>query len=146
MFTATQLIQGMIIAGMALFGVTLLIGIDVGIDLLLVGSIMIVSGFVGLWTNNLTVALVLASILSVLYVIYGRSVIKQKLVVRTQSTNIDKLIGQTGTVKRAIQAGEYGSVKVDDEEWRATSSEEIAVGTKVTIVALQGVTVEVKKK
>ncbi len=146
MFIAAQFTQAMIVVGMALFLITLLIGIEVGIVLILVGSILIVSGFIGLWTDSYVVALVLASILSVFYVVYGRSLVKQKLVVRTQSTNIDKLIGQVAIVKKAVPAGGYGMVKLDDEEWRATSAQDLSVGTKVTVIALKGVTLEVEKK
>ena len=113
---------------------------------MLVGSILIISGFVGLWTGSLPVAFALASLLCVLYVLYGRSVIKQRFVVRTHSTNIDKLVGQVGIVTKAVGAGEFGMVKINDESWRATAEQDLEVGTKVTVTSLQGVTLEVEKK
>ncbi len=146
MFTPTQFTEGMIIVGLLMALLTLLIGVEVGIDLLLIGSILLIGGFAGLWTQNIIVSLVVSIVLAFLYLVYGRSLIKQKLIVRTSATNIDKLIGQVATVKKAIEAGEYGIVKLDDEEWRATSAADQAIGTKVIIRSVQGVTLEVEKK
>jgi membrane protein implicated in regulation of membrane protease activity len=146
MFTAEIVLQGIVVVGLVMMLLTLLIGIEFGIDLLLVGSILILSGLLGIWTDSVTVCLIVASILSVIYVLYGRSTLKKKLIFRTQSTNIDKLIGETATVKKAIVSGEFGIVKLGDEEWRAHSANSLDAGQKVTVLAVEGVTLEVAKK
>jgi membrane protein implicated in regulation of membrane protease activity len=145
MFTPMLINQSLAVAGLSFILLTLFIGIEVGIDFLLIGSILLISGFVGIATGSYVVALILASILAVLYVLYGRSFVKQKLIVRTKATNIDKLLGQSGKALSDISPDKTGSIKVDDEEWRAQSTDTIKQGEPVAITGIQGVTVLVKK-
>jgi membrane protein implicated in regulation of membrane protease activity len=146
MFNAELILQAIVVVGLIMVLMTLLIGIEVGIDLLLIGSILIMSGLLGIWTDSVVVCLIVASILSVMYVVYGRSTLKKKLIFRTQSTNIDKLIGETAIVSKEIASGGFGIVKLGDEEWRAHSADLHKAGEKVTVLAVEGVTLEVAKK
>src|SRR3989338_4736314 len=93
--------QLMVILGLVLALMELAIGIDAGFDLVVIGSIFIVSGLLGTVTSW-TAALVCATVLVGLYFFFGRRLIKSRLIVTTKKTNIDKLIGKTGEVVRAI--------------------------------------------
>jgi membrane-bound serine protease (ClpP class) len=57
--------------------------------------------------------------------------------------NLDGLIGMTGTVRTDLRP--EGSVYVDGEEWSATSKSYIAAGTRVRVIARNGLDLEVEK-
>lgn len=88
--------------GLILIICELFIGIQTGFDLVLVGSCLIVGGFSGILSHNPTLALIISILLSLLYIIFGRNFIKRRFISLSKHTNIDKLIGQTGTVIRSI--------------------------------------------
>lgn len=121
------------------------VGIETGFDLVLIGSILIISGFAGLFFGSTLLALLLASVLSVVYIAVGRKKIKRKITTVTKKTNIDKLMGATGTVLRDVNPDAAGIVKVGDESWRASADEVLYEGDIVTIDAVEGVTVIVRK-
>lgn len=62
-------------------------------------------------------------------------------------TNADALIGREGRVSETIEAGGYGRVAVDGDDWKAMSQdgEAIEKGEKVEIVARESVILTVKK-
>ncbi len=57
--------QLFVIVGLLLALAELLVGIQTGFDLVLIGSILFVSGFVGMLTNSVPLMLVLATVLSI---------------------------------------------------------------------------------
>ena len=137
--------QLFVIVGLLLALAELLVGIQTGFDLVLIGSILFVSGFVGMLTNSVPLMLVLATVLSIVYIAVGRNKIRQKITTVTKKTNIDKLIGATGTVVRSVTPDTPGLVRVNDEDWRA-SAEEILYERDVIIVeGIEGVTLIVRK-
>ena len=121
------------------------VGIETGLDLVLIGSILIMSGFAGLFFSSTVLALVLATALSIVYIAIGRKKIKQKITTVTKKTNIDKLMGATATVIRDINPDTAGIVRIDDEKWRAAAQEVLYEGDVVTIEGIEGVTVIVRK-
>jgi membrane protein implicated in regulation of membrane protease activity len=123
----------------------LVLGIQTGFDLLLIGSIMVISGFVGILTGSELLMLLLAIGLSVLYIAFGRKRIRQKITTVTKKTNIDKLLGATATVEREINPDTAGMVRVNDERWRASADEVLYAGDTVVIEGIEGVTVIVHK-
>lgn len=123
----------------------LILGIQTGFDLLLIGSILVVSGFLGVLTGNELLMLVVAIGLSILYIAVGRKRIRQRITTITKKTNIDKLMGATATVVRQINPDTAGMVRIDDERWRASADEVLYEGDVVTIEAIDGVTVIVRK-
>lgn len=137
--------QGLIVLGLLLAILEIFIGIEAGFDLVLIGSILILGGLAGVVTTSSEVAFVISAILSVIYILYGRTSIKKKIIVLTHKTNIDKLPGKTGTVVRSITPDTAGMVRIDDEDWRATSHETLFEKDKVVIDSLEGVTLLVKK-
>lgn len=139
--------QVFVVIGLLLILAELLVGIDTGFDLLLIGSIMVISGLVGslLGGAGVWLTIILATILALLYIAFFRSRIKRRITVATTKTNIDKLIGAVGSVTREISPEAPGTIRVNDEEWRASADEILYNGDPVVINAIEGVTVIVKK-
>lgn len=134
-----------IILGLFLVSTELIIGIQAGFDLVLIGSILSLSGLVGVLTNNMTLTLVMAIVLNLSYIFFGRKFIKKKITVITHSTNIDKLIGATGVCVRSITPDTAGLVRLSDEDWRASADEVIFEKDKIKVVNIEGVTLKVTK-
>jgi len=145
MILALSIPQILVLVGLLLVITELFIGIEAGFDLVLIGTILILGGFSGIASDDLTVALVVSSVLAVLYIFYGRKSIRQKLVVMTHKTNIDKLVGKKGVVIRSITPDTAGLVRLDDEDWRAASNQVLHEKDKVQVESLEGVTLMVKK-
>lgn len=61
------------------------------------------------------------------------------------ATNLDRVIGQIGIVTEEISKLEPGEVKVDGKRWSAVSSKKIKVGSKVEILSIDGVKLNVKE-
>ena len=91
-----------VVIGLLMVLAELVIGIQTGFDLLLIGSIMVISGIVGILTGSELLMLMLAIGLSVLYIAVGRKKIRQKITSVAKKTNIDKLVGASGVVIRDI--------------------------------------------
>lgn len=144
MDTVVTIPQLFVIAGLLLVLAELLVGIQTGFDLVLIGSILFVSGFVGMFTN-VPLMPVLASALSILYIAVGRNKIRQKVAVVTKKTNIDKLVGATGTVVRSVTPDTAGLVRVNDEDWRASAEEILYERDAIVVEGIEGVTLIVRK-
>lgn len=123
----------------------LVVGIQTGFDLLLIGSIMVLSGFVGYLVGSELLMLLLAIGLSILYIAVGRKKIRRKVTTITTKTNVDKLVGSMGTVVRDITPESPGIIRVNDEDWRASAEEILYARDAVVIDAIEGVTVLVRK-
>jgi len=145
MFNVITPSQAVIIMGLLLIFSELFIGVDAGMDLVAIGSTLIIGGFAGILTGNFTVTLVVSSVLAAAYIFYGRSVVKKKIIVLTHKTNIDKLIGKKGVVIRSITPDTAGMVRLDDEDWRATSDEVLYEKDSVTVTGIEGVGLVVTK-
>ncbi len=134
-----------IVVGLLMVLAELILGIQTGFDLLLIGSIMVISGFVGILTGSELLMLMLAIGLSVVYIAIGRKKIRQKITTVTKKTNIDRLVGAYGIVVKDINPDSAGIIRVDDEQWRAAAEEVLYTGDPVVIEAIEGVTVIVRK-
>lgn len=137
--------QLLIVGGFILVLGELLVGIEAGFDLVLIGSILVLGGLTGVVTQNTLVALAISIVLSIVYIVFGRNAVKKKITVITHKTNIDKLIGKHGVVIRSITPDTPGLVRLDDEDWRATSSQVLYEKQKIIVQSLSGVTLNVKK-
>lgn len=134
-----------IVVGLLMVLAELILGIQTGFDLLLIGSIMVISGFVGILTGSELLMLMLAIGLSVVYIAIGRKKIRQKITTVTKKTNIDRLVGAYGIVVKDVNPDSAGIIRVDDEQWRAAAEEVLYTGDPVVIEAIEGVTVIVRK-
>jgi membrane protein implicated in regulation of membrane protease activity len=81
-----------------------------------------------------------SSIGSLLWV---RPVFVNLLAPKPVSTNTDALVGQFATVIEQVPAGGVGRVRLANEDWRATSGENIDVGEVVKVHAVAGSTLTV---
>lgn len=133
----------LIYGGLGLILAELFVGIETGFDLVLIGTTLIVGGGVGNFTDNWQLGLATTFTLAVLYVIFGRQYVKNRLSAEAKPSNVDALIGQTGVVTKAIAPNAAGRVKISSEEWRAMAETEIASGRSVTIQKFKGVTASV---
>jgi len=141
----SSLPQVFIVAGLVAILAETVIGVSTGFDLLLIGTILIIGGGVGLLTGSVPVTLIVSVALTLLYLAVFRSQLRKKLLKVTHHTNVDKLIGQTGKVIRTITPDTAGLIRVDDEDWRATSDEVLYEKAKVKILSIEGVTLKVEK-
>jgi len=60
-------------------------------------------------------------------------------------TNADRLVGKIAVCTKAIADGDRGEVKIEGKIWTSISNENIAVGEKVEVLAIDGVKLVVKK-
>ena len=139
------LAQMLVITGLVLILAELIVGIQTGFDLVLIGTILVLGGLLGISLDSTTIALVVSVILSILYIAFGRSIIKRKIIITTSKTNIDKLVGKRGPVVRTITPDTAGMLRIDDEDWRATADEVIYEKEKAEVESIEGVTLKVKK-
>jgi membrane protein implicated in regulation of membrane protease activity len=132
-------------AGLVLVLLELLIGIDTGLDLVFIGSAFILSGLITIAMQTWVWTAIIAGIICVLYVVVGRRYIHKKTYVNESKTNIDTIVGKTGTVEQDIEPDKDGLVRVGYEEWRARSEESLKAGKEIIVTGISGVTLNVKK-
>lgn len=128
----------------------LAVGSQAGFDFVLLGLNMIVGALIGALlahffaVSDWQVALLVAGVLSLVYVLYARAFIRDRLSVTSQKTNIDKLYGQQGKVVTSIAPFRAGQVSVSGEIWRAESTTPLEAETTVTVERVEGITLRVK--
>lgn len=135
----------LMIVGLVLIGLELIIGIEMGFDLVLLGSILILGSLVSNLTGNFLLALAVCSILVIVYILFGRRLIKRRITVSTQKTNIDELIGKSALVTETITPERAGIIKLNSEKWRAISDQTIQETDKVKVISIEGVSLKVEK-
>lgn len=121
----------------------LFIGIEAGFDLVLIGIALMLGGWVGNMTDSWVIGVITATVITILYTLFGRQFIKQKLKVQTKSTNIESLIGKRGVVTREIGPHKAGQIRVGTEVWRAISDKNIPINAEVSIDKISGVSAHV---
>jgi len=132
--------------GLLLVLLEIIIGVDTAFDLVIIGSILILAGAVTLPFHNWWLTLVVAVVLSALYLSLLRRYIRRHMRKGGAKTNIDAYIGQTAVVLRKINAAEIGRVRIGSEEWRASADSEIQPGEMVVVTSVKGITLKVIKK
>ena len=133
----------LIILGIGAIIAELFMGVVTGFDLMIIGVILMAAGSVGLLFNSFITALIIAIVLSIGYVAFGRKFVKQKISIATTATNTDALIGKKGIVIKKITHVAAGQVKVEGEVWRASSKTTIDEGSTVKVESVSGVTLSV---
>lgn len=124
-----------------------LVGVDTGFDLVVVGSILVLSGLVTLPFHSWVTTTVTASVLCVVYVFAGRRYVRRLRTWKGEiKTGADALIGQDGLATRNVTNLASGSVRVGNEEFRARAEEKINKGEEIVVVGIKGTTLIVKKK
>jgi len=144
----TWLWAAFVVVGLLMILLELFIGVETGFDLVMLGSALILGGILTSFADSWLVTALCASAFCALYVGIGRKYVKAKMKVSDTKTNVDAIIGKTGTVKSSIGKNTSGLVKIGNEEWRARSEECINIkeGEYITVVDVTGGTLIVKKK
>ena len=91
--------------------------------------------------------LALFSVVSFIAFVFVRPVIVKFLLKKKDEvlTNADAVVGRIGVVTEEIDAAKNtGRVKIDGDDWKAESSETIAVGEKVEVLSRESIILNVK--
>ncbi len=143
MFTLPQII---IISGFLLLIAELILGIQTGFDLAVIGASLIIGGIGGNLLSSDTATILISAGLCLSYITFGRKLVKSKISVLTHKTNIDKLVGASGVCFRSISPDTSGMVRVKEEDWRAISDDVIFEKEKIEVIGVEGVSLKVKKQ
>ena len=132
-------------AGLMLVLLELIVGIETGLDLVVIGSVLILGGLVTWPFNNWLVTLIVTSVICVAYVAIGRRYVHSRMAVRKAKTNIDAIIGRRGIVLKSIAKNFDGRVRLGNERWRARAEEDIKEGDEIVVTGVSGSTLMVEK-
>ena len=84
---------------------------------------------------NLTVQIIVFAVVSVLSLLLVRPTLLKKLhkTNRERLSNAEAMIGQQGRVSEDIEAGGYGRVAIDGDDWKAVSADGSAIEKDVRV-------------
>lgn len=99
-----------------------------------------------IFTESLTIQTIIFIGVSVVSLVLTKPIMKKYKLFKTEPTNLDRVIGQSGEVTKTITTSEYGEVKVLGAIWTATSTEELGVGTRVVVEKIEGVKLIVRRE
>ena len=100
---------------------------------------------VSFWVDNLTIQITVFVVISIISLLLTRKFVKKIRGGKIVATNLDRVIGKIGIVTEEIGKLEPGEVKVDGKKWSAISTKKIKVGSKVEILSIDGVKLNVKE-
>ena len=132
-------------AGLVLVMLELLVGVETGLDMVFIGSALILGGLISIALNSWVWTAVISGGICVVYVFIGRRYIHRRVAVKGEKTNIDTIVGRQGFVLQDITQQNFGIVKIGMEEWRAKADEDIKKGEEITVIDVSGVTLSVKR-
>ena len=96
-------------------------------------------------TDSLTVQIITFIVVSSISLILTKKIVKKIKGGKVEATNLDRVIGKIGVVTEEITKLEPGEVKVDGKKWSAVSTKKISEGSKVEILSIDGVKLNVKE-
>lgn len=70
---------------------------------------------------------------------------KSLVKIKKENTNLDRIIGKMGVVTESIGKEDIGEVKVDGKKWSAYSKQVLPEGTKVKVLEINSVKLNVEK-
>ena len=105
----------------------------------------LVSFIVSLYVEDITVQIAVFVAVSAVSLLLTKKIVKKIRTREPEKTNLDRVIGKIGIVTEEITKLEPGEVKVDGKKWSAISSKKIKVGSKVEILSIDGVKLNVKE-
>ncbi|MBP5497770.1 MAG: NfeD family protein [Muribaculaceae bacterium] len=98
---------------------------------------------------NLTVQVIIFAIASTLSIFFVRPVMLRYFhkPQKERLSNADALIGQTGRVSQEIEAGGYGRVAIDGDDWKALSADGSAIekDARVRVVNRESIIITVER-
>jgi len=111
-------------------------------------------GIAGLITSPLSILgipvwsqILIFGVVSFIVFLLMRKVYEKLINKNAKETNVYALVGQTGSVKKALLNGSRGYVKIGGEEWSALSSDkkDILVDEQIEVLSVEGNKLIVKK-
>ena len=134
-----------VIVGLLFVLLELIVGVEAGLDLVVIGSAFILGGLVTWPFHSWLLTVIVTSIICVAYVALGRRYVHRWTMVSKAKTNIDAIIGRQGIMLKSIAKNVDGLVKVGNEQWRARAEDDIKEGEEIVVTSINGVTLIVKK-
>lgn len=116
----------------------------------LVAVWFIASGLISLvvsyFTDSFLIQFAIFVLGGLLFLILTRPILQKRLSKNKVKTNLDQVIGMVGKVTEKISKNSIGEVYVAGKKWSAYSDEEISEDEMVTILAIDGVKLKVRKE
>lgn len=103
------------------------------------------SFIVSLCFENMTIQIGVFVLVSFISLLLTNKVVTKIRGKQPEKTNLDRVIGKIGIVTEEITKLEPGEVKIDGKKWSAISTKKIKVGSKVEILSIDGVKLNVKE-
>jgi len=98
-----------------------------------------------IWPTEIFAQAIIFIIVSLILLIVLRPIFKKNMRKNEIKTNADSLVGKIAVCTTAIKDGERGEVKIEGKIWTAISNEDIKEHDKVTVLAIKGVKLVVRK-
>ena len=99
-----------------------------------------------LFVDSFYVQFLVFGIVGLLLMVLTRPILKKYLVKDKEKTNLDRVVGMNGVCTEEISSkNDIGEVKVDGKKWSAISTSKILKGDTITVTAIDGVKLKVKK-
>jgi len=100
---------------------------------------------VSIFSDDILVQSIVFLVASIALLLVLRPLFKEHMRKNEIKTNADSLIGKTAVCIKEIKDGERGEVKIEGKIWTAISNENIEANEKVTVLAIKGVKLVVRK-
>ena len=95
--------------------------------------------------DNIAIQIGVFIVVSIISLICTREIVRKIRNHDIERTNLDRVIGKIGVVTEEITRLEPGEVKVEGKKWSAIANKKISVGSKVEILSIDGVKLNVKE-
>ena len=99
-----------------------------------------------IFPTAIAVQVVVFIVVSVLLLVILRPILKEHMTKNEIKTNADSLVGKTAVCIKPIIGGERGEVRIEGKIWTAIANEDILENQKVTVLAIKGVKLVVRKE
>lgn len=94
---------------------------------------------------TLEMQLLVFALFTLLLIIFTRPLVVKFIKSNDTVSNVKALIGQHGITLTSIVPMQFGQVKVNGEIWTAVTEEELEENTRVEVIGIDGVKLQVKK-
>ncbi len=105
----------------------------------------LVSFIVSIYIDNTTIQVAIFVAVSLISLLLTKKFVTKVRKSKPERTNLDRIIGKVGIVTEDISKLEPGEVKIDGKHWSAISTKKIKAGSKVEILSIDGVKLNVKE-
>jgi membrane protein implicated in regulation of membrane protease activity len=112
----------LIIIGAILIAFEILFGALTGFDLAFIGVSLVVGGFFVYLGSSWQLGIVVSLIITLIYLVFMRLLVRKRLLIAVQKLGIDCLIGKTAKVISPIKKAKIGKILLDGEVWLAKAN------------------------